>query len=179
MGIAFIVDYIKNLSFLEVWELLSYVVTVIGLPLAIYTYMQERKKERENDEEEIYQELMTSYTNFLILAMENSDLKLLRKDFSGIKLDDEQNERKYALFEILTSLFERVYILTYDEKMDKQGIRRWKSWEDYMREWCRRADFRKDLPELLSGEDQDFSNYIMTIATQEEAKLSGKNESST
>ena len=40
------------MSVLEVWELLSYVVTVIALPLAIYTFWREQRKERENEEEE-------------------------------------------------------------------------------------------------------------------------------
>lgn len=36
---------------LETWELLSYVVTVIGLPLAIGIFLYEQRKERENEEE--------------------------------------------------------------------------------------------------------------------------------
>ena len=34
------------------WELLSYLVTVIGLPLAIFTFWKEQRKERENEDEE-------------------------------------------------------------------------------------------------------------------------------
>jgi hypothetical protein len=34
------------------WELLSYLVTVIGLPLAIFTFWTEQRKERENEDEE-------------------------------------------------------------------------------------------------------------------------------
>ncbi len=37
------------------WELLSYVVTTIGLPLAILVFVYEQKKERDNEEEEVYQ----------------------------------------------------------------------------------------------------------------------------
>ena len=37
---------------LEVWELFSYVVTVVGLPLAIVTYWQQQRKERENEDED-------------------------------------------------------------------------------------------------------------------------------
>ena len=33
---------------IEFWEFLSYLVTVIGLPLAIFTYWKEQRKEREN-----------------------------------------------------------------------------------------------------------------------------------
>ena len=35
---------------LETWELMSYVVTVIGLPLAIAVFLFEQRKERENEE---------------------------------------------------------------------------------------------------------------------------------
>ena len=36
-----------------------------------------------------------------------------------------------------------------------------------MREWCRRADFRNRLPELLRGEDPDFAAYIRRLAVEE------------
>jgi hypothetical protein len=36
----------------ETWERLSYVVTVIGLSLAIGVFLFEQRKERENEEEE-------------------------------------------------------------------------------------------------------------------------------
>jgi hypothetical protein len=48
--------------------------------------------------------------------------------------------------------------------MSRQTRRLWSSWEDYMREWCRREDFRADLPELLQGEDPDFQQHIKKIA---------------
>ena len=54
--------------------------------------------------------------------------------------------------------------------MDKQTKRLWLSWEDYMREWCRRKDFRDALPELLEGEDEDFQAHIQKIAEAEAAK---------
>ncbi len=61
---------------LETWELLSYVVTVFGLPLAILTFLYQQRKERENEEEAVYQLLSDAYTDFLKLVMENPDLKL-------------------------------------------------------------------------------------------------------
>lgn len=37
---------------LETWELMSYVVTVVGLPLAISVFVFEQRKERDNEDEE-------------------------------------------------------------------------------------------------------------------------------
>ena len=61
---------------LETGELMSYVVTVIGLPLAIAVFFFEQRKERENEEEEVYQLLSDNYQDFLKIALENPDLRL-------------------------------------------------------------------------------------------------------
>ncbi|HEY9172281.1 MAG TPA: hypothetical protein VI136_08365 [Verrucomicrobiae bacterium] len=158
------------MTWFEWAEALSYVVTIFGLPLAILVFMLEQRRERQNEEEEIYQRLSDEYTGFLKLVLANPDLQLLRKQAAQEPLTDEQSERKFALFSILVSLFERAYLLVYESKMDKQTKRLWQSWEDYMREWCRRKDFRDALPELLAGEDEDFQAYIRNIAAAETVK---------
>lgn len=151
---------------LETWELLSYIVTVFGLPLAISSFIWEQRKERDNEEEEVYQLLSDAYTDFLKLVMANPDLKL-RSQNEIVDLTEEQRERIQVMFEILISLFERAYLLAYEEKMSRKQARRWASWDDYMREWCERDDFKKMLPRLLHGEDPDFSNYIRKIVTEQ------------
>jgi hypothetical protein len=155
-----------GLSFFEWTELLSYVVTIIGLPMAIIVFVFEQRKERRGDDEEIYQRLSDEYVSFQKLVLDNADLRLLRRDGFDTGLTEEQQERKLAIFNILVSLFERAYLLVYDERMDRQTRRLWQSWEDYMREWCRRKDFRAVLPELLEGEDEDFTAHIRRIATE-------------
>jgi hypothetical protein len=152
---------------IELLEAASYVVTIVGLPLAILVFVREQRRERQNDQEEIYQRLSDDYTSFLKLALDNADLHLLRKQGAEPLLTDDQRERKYTLLNILVSIFERAYILVYEDRMDRQTRRLWLSWEDYMREWCRRKDFREVLPELLRGEDEDFAAHIGRIAQAE------------
>ncbi len=154
------------MTWLEWFELLSYVVTIFGFPLAILIFLYEQRKERQNDEAELYQRLSDEYTNFLKLVLENADLQLLRMQGHNQSLTDEQRERKLVIFGILVSIFERAYILVYEDKMNKQTQRLWSSWEDYMREWCRREDFRAVLPQLLEGEDEDFQKHIQKVAQQ-------------
>jgi hypothetical protein len=150
---------------LQTWELTSYIVTVFGLPLGIFAFVWQQRKERENEEEAVYQLLSDAYTDFLKLAMQNADLKL--RSQSVIKdLTEEQRERTQVMFEILISLFERAYLLAYEKEMSGKQLRRWASWDDYMREWCQRDDFRLTLPRLLQGEDADFANYIQKIANE-------------
>ncbi len=154
---------------LETWELASYVVTVIGLPLAIAVFLYEQRKERENEDEEAYQLLSDAYTDFLKLVLDNPDLQLRTRTHIA-NLSADQRERMMVLYEILIALFERAYLLAYEEGMSDKKRRRWLSWEDYMREWCGREDFRNALPHLLQGEDADFSRYISRLAQEEQAK---------
>ena len=166
-------------SLLEWAELASYVVTIFGFPLAIYVFLVERRKERENEEGEVHQRLSDEYNDFLKLVIENADLQLLRRDGAPASLTAEQLERKLAIFGILVALFERAYILVYEETMDKQHRRLWQSWEDYMGDWCKRRDFRDALPGLLEGEDPDFAQHIFGLAGLEETRSAPAGESPT
>ena len=152
---------------LETWELLSYVVTVIGLPLAIAVFIFEQRKERDNEEEEVYQLLSDNYQEFLKIALEHPDLRLFAGEETPA-LSTEQRERMFIIFSMLISLFERAYLLLYEDDMTEKQLRRWRSWEDYMGEWCNRADFRSALPALLRGEDPEFAAYIRNLAASEQ-----------
>ncbi|RPH94256.1 MAG: hypothetical protein EHM68_14490 [Lysobacterales bacterium] len=147
------------------WELLSYVVTVIGLPMAIAVFLTEKRKERRNEEEAVYESVSDNYQEFLRIVLEHPDLHL----FSMTKtpaLTEDQQERMMVIFSMLISLFERAYMLLYEEGANSDKLRRWHSWEDYMREWCAREDFRDSLDTLLTGEDPDFCAYIRGLAAE-------------
>jgi hypothetical protein len=148
---------------LETWELMSYVVTVIGLPLAIAVFLYEQRKERENEEEEVYQLLSDNYQDFLKVALENPDLRLFSIE-GTTTLNEDQKERQLIVFVMLTSLFERAYLLLHEDDMSEKQARRWNSWEDYIQEWCSRPDFRTNLPRLLHGEDPSFVRYVENLA---------------
>ncbi len=152
------------MSIVEICEVSFYTVETFALPFAILVFAVERRKQRQAAEEEIYQRLSDEYMTFLKLVLDNADLQLLHRKGPQRELSEEQLERKFALFGILVSIFERAYLLVYEEKMNKQTRRLWSSWEDYMDEWCRRDDFRASLGELLEGEDPDFRAHIQKIA---------------
>jgi hypothetical protein len=147
----------------DTWVLMSNVVTVIGLPLAIAVFFFEQRKERENEEEEVYQLLSDSYQDFLKVALANPDLRLFT-DESTPPLNDEQKEKQLIIYIMLVALFERAYLLLYEDSMTPKQARRWNSWEDYILEWCRKPHFRSCLPQLLQGEDPSFTHYVEGLA---------------
>jgi len=154
---------------LETWELLSYVVTVIGLPLVVAVFIYEQRKERMNEEEAVYESVSDNYQEFLRVVLEHPDLHLFSKSKTP-SLTEEQSERMMIIFSMLVSLFERAYMLLYEEHGHSAKQRRWSSWEDYMLEWCAREDFRDALDDLLVGEDPDFSIYIRNLSERAGAR---------
>jgi len=150
---------------LETWELLSYIVTVIGLPMAMVVFLYEQRKERENEDEEVYQMLSDNYQDFLKVALDNPDLRLF-SDETPAAPDPEQEERLLIIFTMLTALFERAYLVLYEDSMNAKQARRWNSWEDYMVEWCSKPGYRLRMPQLLRGEDPRFVAYIEHLSVK-------------
>ena len=154
----------------DLWEVASFIVTTLGLPFAILFFAWEQRKERDNEEEEGYQLLSNAYNDFLKVVLANPDLHL-RTNEPLLNPTPEQNERMLVIFDMLMSLFERAYLVAYKPKMSETEARRWNSWDDYMREWCRREDFHNALPLLLRGEDPEFRRYIRRIAEEERGPI--------
>jgi hypothetical protein len=151
----------------DFWETASFVVTVFGLPFAIFLFLFEQRKERDSEDEEAYQLLQNAYNDFLKIVLNNPDLQLRSTTMSN-NLSDDQRERTLIIYEMLIALFERAYIVSYEDDLKGVALRRWNSWDDYMREWCRREDFYYLLPQLLRGEDPDFASYIRRVADEEQ-----------
>ena len=154
------------MGFRDLLEIASFAVTVIGLPFAIGVFLWEQRRERENEEEEGYQVLSDAYNDFLKIVLDNADLQL-RTASALPNPTPQQNERMMVIFDMLISLFERAYLVAYQEDMGETDRRRWNSWDDYMREWCRRDDFFNALPLLLRGEDPAFQAYLRRVAQEE------------
>jgi hypothetical protein len=155
-----------NASMRDGWELASFVVTALGLPFAIVFFAWEQRKERANEEEDQYQLLSDAYVDFLKIVLAHPDLQL-RANEPLVDPTAEQRERMLVIFDMLVSLFERAYLVAWKPRMGEDEARRWNSWDDYMREWCRREDFHNALPLLLRGEDPAFQEYIRRVAREE------------
>lgn len=154
----------------EFWELASYVVTTLALPFAVIFFVMEQRKERDNEEEEAYQLLSDAYNDFLRVVLANPDLQL-RTNEPLRNPTAEQKERMLVIFDMLMSLFERAFLVAYKPRMSDTEARRWNSWDDYMREWCRREDFHDALGLLLRGEDPAFQAYLRHIAQEERGPI--------
>ncbi len=146
---------------LEFFEFMSYVATIIGIPLAIWVFIHEEKKERLAEQEEIYDKLMDHYDHILGRLFEHPDIDQHNKPLS----DPELMRQQKILYEMLINLFERAFILLYREQ-DQVYKRMWNSWEDYIALWVSRPNFNEMLPDLVKGEDHDFVSYIARLSNK-------------
>lgn len=138
-------------------EFLSYVVTVVGLPLAIALFLYEQKKERLAEREEIDGDLVEEYADIIDKFIEHPELDQHKQALA----DPVQAKQQFRIYEMIVSFFERAFIQLYGKK--HQIYRRmWYSWEDYIDTWLEKPNFRAALPKLMIGEDPRFIAYIQS-----------------
>jgi hypothetical protein len=147
-----------NYSFLEWMELLSYVATVVGIPLALATFIIQERKERQSEQQEIYDQMMEHYARIQDKLFQHPELDQHDNPMSN----PEDQRRQRIIYDMLASLFERAFIMLYGEA-DPDYKRMWNSWFDYITYWCKKQNFRDALPELMEGEDPDFIAFMEKV----------------
>lgn len=145
-------------SMLELFELLSYLATVIGIPMALATFMYQEHKERITEQSEIYDDLMSHYAQIQNKLFEFPEIDQHDKPLPNL----ENARRQRIVYEMIVSLFERAFIMLYGEK-DPEYRRMWNSWSDYVNYWTSQQNFRQALPELMKGEDSAFVDYMKSV----------------
>jgi len=151
---------------LRLWEFLSYLVTVLGLPVAVVTIWRELRAERVNEakeleqrEDEIYVQLSQQYSALLEAALAHPELDVLEETPSDT-LTPEQKRRQSIYYEMLMALFERAFILLYEDAPSGQSGRRWGSWADFFSYWLKRPEFARYVENNLQGEDPAFVAFV-------------------
>lgn len=140
---------------LRLWELLSYIATVVGIPVAVVIYWLDQKKGRLAEQWEIDDQLNAEYNDIIDRLIDSPELDCHDQPFT----DEALAKRQYHVYEKLIGVFERAYIRLADER-DPALKRMWNSWQDYISEWLARPNFRNALDDLLKGEDKSFIRYM-------------------
>ena len=142
-------------NLLQWMELLSYVAEVVGIPLALLTFVHQERKERQAEQEEIYDDLMEHYADIQEKLFEYPEMDQHDRPMATA----ENTRRQRIIYDMLVSLFERAFILLYGE-IDPGYKRMWNSWNDYINHWVKYPNFRNALPELMQGEDPEFVAFM-------------------
>ena len=151
------------MSLMEVMELLAKIATILGIPLAIILFVNEKSKERREREYGTYDALDDKYIDYLRLCMENPELDLYDIPLEKkIALSPEQKIRQYAMFEILVSLLERAFLMYQDQSSTIKKTQ-WSGWNEYVHDYARRETFRNLWQTQGVEYDSDFIQYVNAI----------------
>lgn len=163
-----------NMDVSKILEALANLVTIVGLPFAIRVLIRERRLEREEmmrdrkqREERAFDELDDKYVEFMRLCAAHPNLDVLEIPLSG---DDEPSEGRlraeHALLAILISLFERAYLMIFENQDSSFRERQWTGWESLMRSYARRPGFRRVWDSIGHQFDRGFGEHMAGLLKQ-------------
>lgn len=141
----------------DILEALSYVATIVGIPIAIAVFIADRRKEQRHRARETFVEANARYIDYLRMCIENPELSCSEVAPSDPRLHKTGLDAKTLNgFAILISNLETGYVLYDEQRHSKQ----WKGWHDYMVMWVRRSDFQKAWSVIGHFFDADFVAYV-------------------
>lgn len=106
--------------------------------------------------EEKHRYVTEQYQMFLTLCLEYPEFRLeYGASVPASELSDDQRYRRDALFDLLTSVFERAY-LTYSRRISSHHRTQWDGWDDYVDLYVEREDYRDWWLRINFGGDPTF-----------------------
>jgi hypothetical protein len=141
-------------------QIASGIVTILGLPLALYLFYNEKRKERKEREYGTYNALDDKYIHFLEMCLEKPELDVI--EYSVDTQFDKNERQEQILFLILISILERAFLM-YNDQSTKIKERQWLGWVEYMKDYCNKENFRKKWPELGPQFDKKFVGFMDSL----------------
>jgi hypothetical protein len=144
----------------EILEILSSLIVLLGIPTGIYQYWSSKKKEQADREYGTYNALDEKYLEFQRLCLEHPQLDVFDiPDRVPSALNEEERKLELVAFTLLFSIFERAYLMYYDQS-NKIKKRQWSGWDEYIESYCRRDNFRNAW--RISGNtfDSEYQAYM-------------------
>lgn len=140
------------------FELLSYIATVVGIPLAIIVYLLDKREDRKLKEKETLFTSHSLYVDYLKICLENPELEIYDITYNNENYS-EKSKKEIIAFEILFAYLESAFHYYKDQSNDIKG-KRWNGWVAYIKGYVRQENFINAWN--LSGEewDRDFSQFI-------------------
>lgn len=149
------------MDLLTVVIIVAHIATILGIPIAIMIFYNEKLRERRDREYGTYNALDDKYMAFLQLCIEHPELNLYSTPLeSDVELTPQQKIQQYAMYEVLVSLLERGFLMYRDQSTEVKR-HQWVGWESYIQNWCKNKTFQ-DLWHRVDADeyDTDFVSFI-------------------
>ena len=147
-------------SLKDVLESLSFIVILLGIPVAIFQYYRAKKKEQMDREYGAYNSLDEKYLEFLNLCFQFPHLNIFDvADQTSPNLDDQQKKQELIALTMLISIMERAFLMYQDQSTDIKK-RQWSGWDEYMTNFCKRENFISAWHINGNHFDLGYQNYM-------------------
>ena len=143
-------------------EVATFVITILGVPTAIFIYVKEQRLQREEREYGTFDALDNKYIEIQQLCLEYPELDIFDTPYeSPVELTEPQKKQEEAILLIRISLFERAYLM-YRRAPENVKNDQWLGWDVEIKEWLDRDNFKKVWHEHGEYYDQEFYEYLNT-----------------
>ncbi|WP_286232826.1 hypothetical protein [Thalassotalea sediminis] len=127
----------------QILEILTFIITIAGVPTAIYVYLKEQKKQRLEREYGTFDALDEKYIEIQQLCIEHPSLDVFDSPYNNpVTLTEEQKKQEEAILLIRIAIFERAYLM-YNRVTLGAKTTQWQGWELEIIEWFHRPNFQK------------------------------------
>lgn len=137
------------------------IATVLGVPIALFIFYWEKRKERLAREYATYDALDEKYISFLEGHLQWPELDVYDPSITmenWTTLSRVDKRRQQILYQILISIMERAYLM-YHDKRDKIRKSQYEGWHAYMKAYAATPNFQYAWTELKMGE-QFQSDFV-------------------
>lgn len=151
----------KNVQSLKlVLEILSLSAVVLGVPAGLGQYYLSVRKEQQDREYGTYDALDNKFHEYQRLCFDNPDLDIHDVPLASAgPASAERQRREDIAFTILFAIFERAYLMYADQSTELKE-KQWAGWDEYIRSFCQRENFRRAWRVSGSTFDADFEQYM-------------------
>lgn len=144
------------MELLKLLEITNHLITVFGVPAAIYVFLREQKLMRREREYGTYDALDNKYIELQQLCLQHPELDVFDTPYeSPPHLTPEQKKQEEAICLIRLSIFERAYLM-YKRSSLSNRKEQWDGWNTEIREWFERPNFVRCWKEHSPYFDSDF-----------------------
>jgi len=161
----------ENIIFLkDILEILAYISFIFAIPWALIEFFRTKRKEQLDREYGTYDALDQKYLEFQRLCLEYPYLDVFDiPDAKPVKLNKQQKKEELIAFTMLFSIFERAYLMYYDQSTEIKK-KQWSGWKEYIIKYCNRENFRRAWKISGNTFDADFQMFMQELIDGIEGK---------
>lgn len=145
---------------LAAWmSVLANAAAFLGIPVGIFLFLRDRRREREDRELSAFTTLNSLYVDYLRLCLDRPHVAAVEADVGDAARDQD------LLLHIVVSILESAFLLYRDQRTAFRSAQ-WAGWNDYVRLWCAHPEFKKRWPDVIEQYDHAFVAHVRQIYGQ-------------